>query len=129
MRVLIFLGHFFLLLQSVSRMCIETVNCILIGIGLLLAIYPYFFFASNLMSKFSDCSDRIYGCSSYKLPVKGQLDLNIILLYSQNERSLKGYGIECSLNTLFRVKLLFSIDRMKMKVYEVQTKIPTISLI
>lgn len=80
------------------------INFSLIALIIVAAILPYCYFGTKLMWTFSKCSQRVYDCSWYKLPVKQQADLHFLLLYTQRPRCIKAYGlVECSLNVFLAV--------------------------
>lgn len=83
-------------------MCSVTISSVLL----------YCYFATHIVHKMKMSSHRIYEVSWYKLQLRQQRDLKFLLMYTQQEREIKGLNfVSCSLQTFLLVQhFLFIVE-------------------
>lgn len=97
-------------LQAAQKLNSETINYALFAIILTAAMFPYCYFGTRLIHKFSLISNHVFHSSWYKLPIGHQKALKFLLQYSQTDRSIKAYSlVECTLSTFLRVRKTLSL--------------------
>lgn len=91
-------------MQSARHLSPGTFNYAIVCVAMVLGALRYCYFASGMLFKFKDCSQRIYGSLWYKMTRKQQRDLMFMILYMQRDRHIKAYDfVEISLNTFIKV--------------------------
>lgn len=84
-----------------------TLKLIAAAVSLLLT-YPYCNMASTAFSNVQLLHAWVFDIKWYKMPVKYQLYIKMMLIPAQNTRELSGYHvIDCSLETFRKVKTIF----------------------
>lgn len=105
------------------------IMCIVCIIVSLLVTFPYCYTASIAFERIQSLNASVFNTIWYKLPVKYQHYIKMILMPSQNARELSGYNlINCSLEFFLKVKewfgfLQFVLWRNKQKFIFIQSNL------
>lgn len=69
------------------------------------SVLIYCLFATMTITSIAKNSERVYFSLWYKLPTKHQFDLKFLILFTQQEREIRGFNfIQCSTDTFLRVR-------------------------
>lgn len=80
------------------------VNIVFTAIISLAVTYPFCFHSTNAFESMISINQNVYNIVWYKLPVKYQHYIKLMLIPSEHIRELSGYGlINCSLETFRKV--------------------------
>lgn len=73
---------------------------------MLASTLPFCYHATHVLRSLNENSNRVYNSLWYKLPVKKQHKLILLIIYAQKERNIDGFGlISCSIRTMLKVRI------------------------
>lgn len=91
-------------LQSFGAHIVFTLLASVVFMFIISYVLPHCYYATRITEKMSQNNERIYMTNWYRLPIKRQRDFHMLLMYSQREYTIIGYGIaNCSMATFLAV--------------------------
>lgn len=82
----------------------DTLFYFVSGLAMVSSSLPYCYQATITVKYLEENSRKVYNSKWYKLPVKQQMNIKLLIIYSQITREISGYGyIACSMPIFLRV--------------------------